>query len=143
MKLRPLVMAAMVLSGPLSMTLAGMNTAKAEVAPVPSHPGVDAPQLAALGAFSVGVRTLTLVQHNQADILDINPKTGKKRIDEARASGVPVVYVIDEPVVPPTSSSTWREGTPPPPRLPPPHVHASPLSPQRRQPRIRLPRRAQ
>ena len=82
MKLRPLVMAAMVLSGPLSIALVGVRAAQAQTVPVPSRPGIDAPQLAGLGAYSVGVRTLTLVQHKQADILEINPKTGKAALKD-------------------------------------------------------------
>jgi len=79
MKLRPIVMAALVLTTPIS---AALIAAPAHSQTVPSRPGVDAPQLAALGRFAVGVRTLTLVQHGQADILDINPKTGKANLKD-------------------------------------------------------------
>ena len=79
MKLRPLVMAAMVLTTPMT---AALFPAPAFSQSVPSRPGVDAPQLAALGRFAVGVRTLTLVQPKQADILDINPKTGKANLKD-------------------------------------------------------------
>ena len=37
----------------------------ATAAEPPSRPGVDAPELAHLGAFSVGVRTVTLVHRGQ------------------------------------------------------------------------------
>ncbi len=42
----------------------------------PSQPGVDAPELAALGSFAVGVRTLTLIEHDAIDVLSLNPDTG-------------------------------------------------------------------
>ena len=43
----------------------------------PSRFGVDAPQLAHLGDYAVGVRTLTLVQHDQVDVLSFEAATGK------------------------------------------------------------------
>lgn len=42
-----------------------------------SVPGVDAPELAALGAYHVGVRTIELVHPRQVDILNFNKETGK------------------------------------------------------------------
>lgn len=42
----------------------------------PSRPGVDAPELARLGAFAVGVRTVTLVHRDQPDVLAFDPQTG-------------------------------------------------------------------
>jgi len=42
----------------------------------PSRPGVDAPELARLGHFQVGVRTLTLVDVAQVDVLAWDPATG-------------------------------------------------------------------
>jgi predicted dienelactone hydrolase len=42
----------------------------------PSRPGVDAPELARLGTLAVGVRTVTLVQREQPDVLAVDPKTG-------------------------------------------------------------------
>lgn len=42
----------------------------------PSRTGVDAPELAHLGAFKVGVRTLTLVDPAQPDLATVEPKTG-------------------------------------------------------------------
>jgi predicted dienelactone hydrolase len=41
----------------------------------PSIPGVDAPQLAALGPDPVGIESLTLVQANQNDVLAYDAKT--------------------------------------------------------------------
>lgn len=45
-------------------------------APPPSVFGVDAPELAPPGPFSVGVRTVSLVEHSQRDVLAIDPKSG-------------------------------------------------------------------
>lgn len=42
----------------------------------PSVFGVDAPELARLGPLGVGVRTLSMIQPGQADLLAIDPKTG-------------------------------------------------------------------
>ncbi len=42
----------------------------------PSRYGVDAPQLAPLGEHAVGVRTLRLVQHGQADVLAFDAARG-------------------------------------------------------------------
>ncbi|MGE3500161.1 MAG: dienelactone hydrolase, partial [Candidatus Binatia bacterium] len=42
----------------------------------PSRPGVDAPELARLGHFQVGVRTMTLVDAAQVDVLAWDPATG-------------------------------------------------------------------
>ncbi|MDQ6664513.1 MAG: dienelactone hydrolase [Acidobacteriota bacterium] len=42
-----------------------------------SVPGTDAPELAALGPYRVGVRTIDLVHPGQVDILNFNNDTGK------------------------------------------------------------------
>jgi predicted dienelactone hydrolase len=42
----------------------------------PSRFGVDAPELAHLGTFAVGVRTLQLVEHSQSDVLAFDAATG-------------------------------------------------------------------
>jgi predicted dienelactone hydrolase len=42
-----------------------------------SVPAVDAPELAARGSYSVGVRTIDLVNPQQVDILKVDPKTRK------------------------------------------------------------------
>ena len=42
----------------------------------PSQPGVDAPELAHLGQFSVGVRTISLVQGAQVDVLAFDAAKG-------------------------------------------------------------------
>lgn len=49
----------------------------AEAREPPSRPAVDAPELAALGPFKVGVRTISLVDAAQADVLAFDPATGK------------------------------------------------------------------
>lgn len=61
-------------SGFLALGLA--VAAGAMAADAPSRTGVDAPQLAALGKFAVGVRSVTLVQHDQLDLRSMDPKTG-------------------------------------------------------------------
>ncbi len=45
------------------------QTAAAQTMEPPSRPVVDAPELAALGPLSVGVRTITLVDHNADDVV--------------------------------------------------------------------------
>jgi predicted dienelactone hydrolase len=42
----------------------------------PSVFGVDAPELARLGQYAVGVRTLSLVERDQPDVLAFDPSTG-------------------------------------------------------------------
>ena len=42
----------------------------------PSRPGIDAPELAHLGQYSVGVRTVWFVQRDQVDVLAFDPETG-------------------------------------------------------------------
>ena len=42
----------------------------------PSVPGVDAPELARLGPYAVGVRTLSLVQRDQPDLLAMDSGSG-------------------------------------------------------------------
>jgi predicted dienelactone hydrolase len=61
--------------------LAGLWAATAgaatpEAVDAPSRPGVDAPELAALGSHAVGVRTLVLVDRDQLDLSAIDPQTG-------------------------------------------------------------------
>lgn len=43
---------------------------------VPSKPGVDAPELAALGPYSVGFRTATFVNKSQPDLENAGPSNG-------------------------------------------------------------------
>ena len=42
----------------------------------PSRPGIDAPELAKLGSFGVGIRTLTLVDDSAVDVLAFDAATG-------------------------------------------------------------------
>jgi predicted dienelactone hydrolase len=49
--------------------------ARAESLP-PSVPGIDAPELARLGQYSVGVRTLSFVERDQPDLLAMDPSSG-------------------------------------------------------------------
>jgi predicted dienelactone hydrolase len=61
----------------LPMVLLACAIARAAIAAEPpSRPGVDAPELARLGAYSVGVRTVTLVHHDQPDVLAFDPQAG-------------------------------------------------------------------
>ena len=50
----------------------------------PSKTGIDAPELARLGAFAVGFRTLELVHAGQPDVLDRDPKTGVAPLRDRR-----------------------------------------------------------
>ena len=52
----------------LAILLAGATAAAAGIDP-PSHPAVDAPELAALGQFAIGYRTLVLVDRNAVDLV--------------------------------------------------------------------------
>ncbi|HEX5639242.1 MAG TPA: dienelactone hydrolase, partial [Burkholderiaceae bacterium] len=56
----------------LSLAVAAVATA----ADAPSRTGIDAPELAALGKYAVGVRSITLVDRNQLDLGAIDPRTG-------------------------------------------------------------------
>ncbi len=47
----------------------------ASIAAPPSVPGTDAPELAKLGAYGVGFRTVTLVHKAQPDVENTDPKT--------------------------------------------------------------------
>ena len=53
-----------------------LSAAAASEAPAPSRFGVDAPKLAPLGEFAVGVKTLRLVQRRQIDVLAVEPASG-------------------------------------------------------------------
>ena len=52
------------------------GAAPADATPPPSIPAADAPQLAAPGRFGVGVRTITLTNPAQPDLLKADPATG-------------------------------------------------------------------
>ncbi len=61
-----------------------------------SVPGADAPELAARGSYSVGVRTLALVNHGQIDILNFDKETGKAPLYD-RALTVEIWYPASIP----------------------------------------------
>ncbi|MGB7739154.1 MAG: hypothetical protein WBM03_08570 [Steroidobacteraceae bacterium] len=61
-------------SGLLALGLAATTIAAADEAP--SRTGIDAPELAALGQYAVGVRSVTLVDRDQVDLSTIDPQTG-------------------------------------------------------------------
>jgi hypothetical protein len=95
--IRAFLLLAMVAAGP---ALAGE---------VPSRFGVDAPELARLGGFAVGVKTLTLVQPAQPDVLAFDAARGtapaKDRVlivdvwypARAAPGSAPVVYEASLP----------------------------------------------
>src|SRR5580700_2100946 len=58
---------------PLLLLLTG---AQVFAAGPPSRFGVDAPELAHLGRYAVGIRTLHLLQRGQADVLAYDAATG-------------------------------------------------------------------
>ena len=58
-------------SGLLTLGVAAFTAASA--ADAPSRTGIDAPELAALGKYAVGVRSITLVDRNQLDLGAIDP----------------------------------------------------------------------
>jgi predicted dienelactone hydrolase len=61
----------------LILTLAVLLSAGwARASGPPSQFGIDAPELARLGEFAVGIRTLALVQRNQEDVLAFNAANG-------------------------------------------------------------------
>ena len=75
-----------------------------------SVPGPDAPELAKRGAFSVGVRTLDIIHHNQVDILHFDKQTGKARLYD-RPLKLEVWYPA---VIPPgvEEKTIYRSGMP-------------------------------
>jgi len=60
----------------LFLTLAVLGAGLARAAGPPSQFGIDAPELARLGTFAVGIRTVALVQRNQEDVLAFNAANG-------------------------------------------------------------------
>ena len=101
-------------SGLLALSLAAATIAAADEAP--SRTGVDAPELAALGQYAVGVRSVTLVHRDQVDLSTIDPQTGIPAMRDrslkveiwypakAAAGAAPVIYedaMESEPPAPP------------------------------------------
>ncbi|MDQ6707204.1 MAG: dienelactone hydrolase, partial [Acidobacteriota bacterium] len=70
MHLFPLAVAAM-------LSIPRPSGAQSDSATPFSIPAVDAPELAAIGPYRVGVRTLDLIHPGQIDILNFNKETGK------------------------------------------------------------------
>lgn len=68
----------------------------AEAREPPSRPSVDAPELAALGPFKIGVRTLSLVDAAQADVLAFDPSTRQAPLRD-RALKVDLWYPANVP----------------------------------------------
>lgn len=63
--------------GPAALLLLGIAAAAAASArEAPSRPAVDAPELAQLGPFGIGVRTQMLVHAAQPDVLAFDPASG-------------------------------------------------------------------
>ena len=61
----------------LALILSGVAAATTPTAPLPpSVPGIDTPELAALGPVKVGFRSLIFVNKAQPDLLASDPKTG-------------------------------------------------------------------
>ena len=101
-------------SGLLALSFAVAAIATATDAP--SRTGVDAPELAALGQYAVGVRSITLVERDQLDLSTIDPQTGIPAMRDrslkveiwypakAAAGATPVTYedaMESEPPAPP------------------------------------------
>jgi predicted dienelactone hydrolase len=86
----------------------------------PSRPAPDAPELAALGEHAVGVRTLTLAQAGQVDLLAFDPTTKsapkrERRLAvelwypaQAEAGAAPVMYEAAMESEPPAPPSKFR-----------------------------------
>ena len=75
----PKVMAA------VALVMSAIAVAGPPTAPLPpSVPGIDAPQLAALGPDAVGFRSLQLVNRAQPDLLAADPKTGVVPLHDRR-----------------------------------------------------------
>ncbi len=104
-------MRALLTSIVLATALAGASSALA--ADPPSRPGVDAPELARLGSFPVGVRTLTLIDRENPDGHSFGaagsaPTAGERHLTvelwypaEATAGSSPVTYTATLPSEPP------------------------------------------
>jgi predicted dienelactone hydrolase len=95
-----------------------VTVAVAHAADPPSRPAIDAPELARLGEFAVGVRTVTLVQPEQADVGALRAWVGFPEISdrtltvdiwypaESQPDATPETYrasLTAEPPAPPTA----------------------------------------
>jgi predicted dienelactone hydrolase len=98
----------------LTVGLCGCSGALA--AEPPSRPGIDAPELAHLGPFAVGVRLVKLVQHDQPNVLKFDPGKGvAPREDRTLLVDVwyPAAQVLD------AVADTYRASLPSEPPAPP------------------------
>ncbi len=68
----------------LVLLLTGLAAAAAMAGEPPSRPAIDAPELARLGDSAVGVRTLTLVNASQPDVLAFDPTTNSVPMRDRR-----------------------------------------------------------
>jgi predicted dienelactone hydrolase len=107
-----------VLAGSL-LALCLATTLPTFAADVPSRTGIDAPELAPLGPYAVGVRSLTMVDRDQLDLAAFEPATGTApRRDrtlqvevwypaKADPGATPVVYEDAMESEPPQAPSTF------------------------------------
>lgn len=103
------------------ITLAGLLAAAGPGAPLPpSVPGIDAPQLSALGTHKVGFRSVTLIHRAQPDLLHIDSANERVQLHnralivdlwypaKAKRGAVPITYtasLFGEPPRPPVHFS--------------------------------------
>jgi predicted dienelactone hydrolase len=80
----------------LALCLGCLVAASALAGGPPSRPAVDAPELARLGPFGAGVRTIELLQPGQADVLAFDPATGAAPLRD-RTLTVDLWYPADIP----------------------------------------------
>ena len=100
------------------MVLSGVLANAAFAADPPSRFGVDAPELARLGTFAVGVRTLHLVARDQPDVLAYDAAHGTAPLRNRAlavdlwypakpASAAAVIYTASFPSEPPAAPVTF------------------------------------
>ena len=106
--MRMIMLGILMLAGGATMALEPLHAGE-----IPSQFDVDAPELAHPGQFAVGIRRLTLIQKDQADVLAFDPAKGTApRRDRVLAVDVwyparpqpgaaPVVYQATLPAEPP------------------------------------------
>ena len=101
----------------MSVLVLGFAIATCAVAhDAPSQPGVDAPELAHLGQFRVGVRTISLVQGAQVDVLAFDAAKGVAPKRD-RALQVDLWYPAEVPAA--ASPETYSGSFPAEPPAPP------------------------
>jgi predicted dienelactone hydrolase len=82
----------------------------------PSRPAIDAPELARLGDAAVGVRTITLIDRNQPDVLAIDPTTNQPALHD-RVLTVDIWYPAR--TLPGATPATYTDVMPSEPPAPP------------------------